>query len=107
MKEDQPPTNPDMYDGAHGKLTMAIFELFSYEKEHVPITPKNVDVFEKGVNRYTEKIEKMYQEYFESLSVNERGTIGKSVAMMIDRILKGTRAMITEARRQKRIYRAG
>jgi len=104
---DNPPTNPDLYDGEFGKLTMAVFELLDYEKEHFPLTTANVDVFEKGSARYLEKIEKMYQEYWECLSDTERGTVGKGVALIIDRFTKGTRAMIIEARREKRLARRG
>jgi hypothetical protein len=95
-------SNPDMYDGEHGKLTMAVFERLDYMKEHVPITPLNVDSFEKGFNRYSEKIEKLFQEYFEALSEKERKTVGSAVGKMLDRIDAGVRSMIADAKRHRR-----
>ena len=106
MNTDQPPTNTGLYDGAEGKLTMAVFEFIDYMKEYFPLTTRNVDAFEKGSARYFAKIEKNLQLYYESLPDNEKEIHG-GVSKLVDRFTAGTRKLIQEARRQKRIYRVG
>ena len=106
MNTDQPPTNPKLYEGEEGRMTMAVFEFLDYMKEYFPLTPRNVDAFEKGSQRYIDKIEKMFQKYWESLPEPERKTIGAGVAKLLDRFTKGTRSVIAETRRHQRLTRA-
>ena len=91
MNTDQPPTNTDLYDGEEGKMTMAVFEFLDYMKEYFPITTRNVDAFEKGSQRYIDKIEKMFQKYWESLPEPDRKTVGVCVARLLERFTNGTR----------------
>lgn len=100
-------TNPHLYDGTEGALTKAVFELLDYMKEHFPLTPANVDTFERGSVRYFEKIERLLQEYYESLPDCEKAEYYNGVAKLVDRFTVNTRLMIQEVRRKERLARRG
>ena len=76
------------------RLTMAVLELLDYNKEHVPLTPTNVEVYRRGSARYIEKIEKAFLNYYEKAD-DDMEYKGK-VADMIDAITKGVRTLIDD-----------
>lgn len=84
----------EMYekDDPNVRLTMTILELLDYNKEHFPLTLRNVETYARGTARYLEKIEKAFMNYYEKSDddMEEKGKVAK----MIDAITKGTRTTI-------------